>query len=376
MYQDGLISVTEYNYQSFLGSLLKPPPLPVPDQNTHYLLIKVMGGQPTFMGVMTDEKHTYQPTSKDNGHLVFIAVDMKQRKLKVSNSTEGFLLQDGNEIYANIEVKYRIDEVEKFWGIADEPLDVFTSQIVNAAADFFLNINSIDLIKNSYDVKQELEYAIQSNDLKLTKNSLERDIKNINLEGIKIGDVHAAIRLSQELKDYVRRQHGKLFSEDGKMDKARTRELDLTERQHIDDLINKDTTFGQWGLRQIIAELNFELLDNFYTEDWNTAMRRVFQAVEAKKQELLKSQQDARIERLTMRMQQAKELGLGADDMEAIRLKLTDQFLVQIDKDDDDTEVLPSNEELFKKIIGPPNNSNNRLSGNSHQQIGQTDVDN
>lgn len=369
MFRDKLIAISEYNYTSLLGSLLKPPPLPVPDQNTHYIIMKIAGSQPTFAGVMTDVKQTYQPTSKDNGKLLFVAVDMKYQTLRVSGPSGGFHLKDGHSIQSDFEVVYRITDVESFWGISGDPPQVLQSHVLKAATNYFLSISSEHLIQSSYNVKQGVEEEIHGGGLDFAKTGLESNIKEIDLSGISFIDVNATVSLSPELKEYLNRQHSKLYGADGKLDKARTRDLDLTERKQVDQLIDQDTTFGQWGLREVIMALDVKLLNNFYRENWNDAMQKVLEAVETRKRSIQEQQKDAEFEKLRKQMKQAKELGLGEDYMEDIRSRLADKFMDQIDDDREDND-LPSNEKLFTKLIGSPTNVANQLASEKQKQIG------
>jgi len=366
-FRDRLIAIQEYNYTTRFIMFPVPPQLPKADLDKHHIVLKITGGQPHIMGVITDRGSTYEPSSQDNGNLLFVTVQMKPQLMKIVSPTGGYQFGDGHHIDTEFRIRYRVEDAKLLWHASDDPLAEFQLKVIDRAKEYFLSIKSNLLISSSSELKQMLQQQLQDSELKLVKDNVQVSVKKIHVDGIELLDVNADMQLSQELRKHLQGIHQSIYGTGGLLDIVNRRKINNADRKQIDEMIDQDTTFPGYSLRQIIFEVDSELLENFYTESWTTAMRKVHTGIAKKKQEVMRKQDELEMERLEQYLQRAIRLNLGKMEIDQIRSTIAEKFLAMMNAEQDPQSY--SNERFFTVLIGPSSNSQRQIHGKTSQQL-------
>lgn len=316
-YQSKLISFQEYSFQSKWGGILRSlPAVPPADNDRHIVVLEIRGGQPSVRQVLQPPDGAIQFTSKDAEKLLLVFVEMRPQRMRIDTPAEGYTLGDGHQISATFDLSYRVVDAGEFWRAGRDPLATLETAIIDAARSFFLNTTSRFLVTSPSDIKRGAEQAVSRVSETLTrtaivvlKGDLEDDIQErCHIAGLKLLSVGAHVRLSDTLRELLRRTHDRIYGEGGAAD-----------RREIDLLIDTDPTFKPYSLRAVIMHLDVQLLENFYTSPWSEAMRRVSAKLAQKKEEYLRGRDEAEITKLERLIAAADEFGL--DEMDIKELK-------------------------------------------------------
>ncbi|MCB9078667.1 MAG: hypothetical protein H6631_13790 [Anaerolineaceae bacterium] len=204
-------------------------------------------------------------------------------------------------------------------------------------------------------MKQSAEQHIRETGLVVIKHDLEDNIRrNCEIAGIRVMSVNVDVILSKALSEHLQRVHNRLYSEGGTAD-----------RRRIDELIDYDTTFSPYSLREIIRFLDMGLLENFYTMEWSSAMRKVYDKLAEAKADYFKAQQESEINRLRKLIGTARDVGLDSENVEDLKEKLAQKLLAMADEEE--RSELPSDNQFLRFKLG--DNSAGRLTSGSRQQL-------
>lgn len=309
-YKSGVIKVQEYSFESRWGGLQKRlPSVPHADRNRHVVVMGVLGDQPIVKRVLTDPEHVFHTTTKDVDKLLFIFVEMRPDKFAIDKIEDGYHLGDGHRIDAKFTVAYKIKDAKEFWNGNRDPLGELETSVIDAATNFFLSISSHYLISNPGELKAALQEHIHNPETKIFKTDLENRISSsCSVAGIDLLKVIADVYMSESLRDYLKRIHDRIYGVGG-----------AAERSKVDQLIDSDTTFAPFKLREVIMHVDMTLLENFYSMEWGDAMRRVTEKVAEMKRNYVDSLQDIELIKFRKLKDMADELGL--DEMKQEDLK-------------------------------------------------------
>ncbi|MCP4119147.1 MAG: hypothetical protein GY737_27830 [Desulfobacteraceae bacterium] len=342
-YQAGLISFQEYSFRERVLGLIKTlPSVPRADEDRQIVVMEIKGNQPNILTVLKDPAHSIQLTTKDVDKLLFIFVEMRPHTLNIAESPEGYRLSDGHQINAQFSITYQVEDAKLFWKGHKDQLLEFERAILNAAKRFFLNTSSDLFIGFPADSKKSLENHIKEAEIGAVKHSLENDIyQNCTIAGIQIQKVIADVHIGQSLYEYLGRIHEKLYGRGG-----------VAERYKIDQIIDCDKTFAPHSLRAVINALDMRLLENFYREDWNVAMRKVTERLAEKKDEFMKSIEEKELDRMERLIDTAERLGLDDDDKKELKYKAAKNLLSMADNKANPHTI--SDQDYITTIIAPP----------------------
>nr|NJM03616.1 hypothetical protein [Desulfobacula sp.] len=321
-FQVGLISIQEYSFQKGLFGM-KLPSIPHADDDRHVVVMEIRGDRPNIFTVLRDPKQSIQITTKDVDKLLFIFVEMRPQTLVIESPIDGYKLCDGHRIDVKFTVKYQVKDAKVFWSSNKDPLTEFEITIINSAKNFFLNLSSNSLISNPSDIKQSLELNIHESKISEIKNNLEFSIgKTPPITGINLELVIADISIGDSLEKHLETIRNMLYGKGG-----------ILERKKIDQIINADTTFSPYNLREVINAIDIRLLEDFYSLSWSEAMRKVSEKVTEKKQEYMISVEQKEINKMQNVKNVADVLELDKMDKDSIKSKLADKLMAMIDKD-------------------------------------------
>lgn len=349
-YKAGLITTQEYKFITKLGGIYRAlPEIPRADTDKHIIVMELLGNQPNIYTALTDPRMTISPKTTDANRLLFIFVKIKPHILKIVPPQEKYQLGDGHQIGATFDITYRIADVEDFWRGAKDPIAVLEAAIINEAKNYFLSITSNYLVSSPADLKKTLEQHIQDTEIKIVKNNLEDSIREKCLiSGIEIIKVHADVQLSNTLNEHLKRLHDRIYGQGGTLDKLHSQKVVSDHRRHIDEMIDRDTTFSPYKLKDVIMTLDTGLLENFYTMEWGDAMRKVHDELSKQKKAYLADQKTARINDYRERLKIAQEVQL--DEMHIQDLK--DKLAKELTEDKEDSSQLFSNNHFLQLAIG------------------------
>jgi hypothetical protein len=256
-YQAGLIKFEECSMKLEYFGFKRTLDVPHADNDRHIIVMEIRGNQPTIRSILTQQNPSISLTSKDEGKLLFIFIEMRpQPPLKIETPAEGYRLGDGDQINSTFTVNYQVVDAEAFWKGGKDPLADFEAIIINAAKNFFLKVTGDFLINNPANSKKQLEQHVEQNlqetIIKIVKNDLESSIQqNCEIPGIKIVRVNADLQLSDLLKEHLERIRKVLYNLGG-----------VADRWKIDQLLERDPTFHPYNLLQVIMALDIRLREN------------------------------------------------------------------------------------------------------------------
>lgn len=362
-YQEGVIKTQEYSFKSRWGGLLRSlPPVPQANEDRHVVVIELRGNQPHIFTILKEPNHSISPTTRDADKLLFIFIEMKPRMLQIDAPPEGYTLGDGHHIRAKFELTYQVVDAKEFWQGSTDPLATLEKAVINEARDYFLGITSRYLIREQADLKKTVEQHIQETGVKVIKSKLENDIsKECVIPGIKLTRTYAQVYLSDTLSAYLKELHDQMYGESGKKRLG---------RQYIERMIDDDSTFAPYGLRQIIMALDTGLLENFHTMEWSAAMRKVHERLAEEKRKYMEAQENAERSRLKRLIATAQEVGLDEMDIEDLKGKLADKLLQSVDEKN---SQMPTNNEFLQQIIDPTSAAGQLSASEQRKLSDQTD---
>ena len=325
-FQAGLISFQEYSFKSKIFGMGRAlPSVPHADDDRHVVVMEIRGGQPNIFKVLKDKNETIHPTTKDVDKLLFVFIEMRPHTLIIDKTADGYRLSDGHRIDAKFIVTYRIKDATTFWRGNKDQLAEFEIAVTDAAKNFFLGLTSDYLISSPADLKQSLEKQIRETDMGVVKTKLEKSIytaafQSCTVAGIELQRVIADVFLSDYLRDHLRRMHDVLYGEGG-----------AAERWRIDKIIDCNTTFAPYKLRDVINTIDMRLLENFYTMKWSEAMRKVTERLAEKKEEYMMSVEHKELKMMHELINAAESLGLDPMDVESLKSKFAIKLLAKAD---------------------------------------------
>lgn len=354
-FKTGVIEdLEEYMYQVRFGGIFRTlPPLPQANDERHVIVIEVKGNQPSVFSVLTRPNHAISPTARDVDKLVFIFFSVKPQRITIPAPQEGYLLGDGQRIFANIELTICITDVEQFWGSDRDPVANLESQVVNEAKKYFSKLNSASLI-NALDISQrKLEQKIVDSQLSMIMDGLQAEIRQKIPNGIRIDQVNASITLTQQLQDFYDRRRAELLNRGGIMD-----------RNDVDTRIERDKTFAPHSLRALIMALDSRLLENFYSMPYGDAMRLVHETLARAKAAYLERRNNEEIERISKALDLAQRSGLSEMHIVTLQDKLAERLIGMVDSPNlSDSQ---SNQEYIRHLLS--DKQPNQLSDSSGQR--------
>ncbi len=314
-FKEELISLQEYSPQKkIIFSVL--PETPRADKYRNIVVIENQGDQPVIYTTLTMETQTVQLNSKKPGSYLFIFVEMRPQTLFVESPEDGFRLADGHKIGCTLRVRYQVKDAELFWDGGMDQLAELESSILNAEKNFFLKVNSNQLINEPAEIKQSLERHIKNTEIVLITNDLEKTILDkCQIDGVKVTEVQADVKLSESLESHLQRIHNRFYDEAG-----------LIDRFKINQLIEGDTTYSPYKLRDIIMAIDVKLLENFYTMSWSDAMSRLSEKL-AEKIEQHRSSEIIEIQKLKNIIDLAEDIRLDEMDIKDLKDKVSEKLL-------------------------------------------------
>jgi len=360
-YKSGLIELQEYSIETKLWGLQrKLPKVPHADYNRHVIVMEVIGEQPNLYTILTDPKHFLDLTTKHADNLLFIFVEMRPRGLTVRMPESGYQLGDGHTIQMNMGVSYKIIDVEAFWRGSRDPIENLEGSIINSSKNFFLGKFSNDLISSPGVLKQSLEQHVENSaGIIGVKNDLEKNVKNVHgVPGLQVMGVTADIKLSDSLQQHLNRLHERIFTPGGVLD-----------RQKIDQLIDKDTTYSPYSLRDVVRRIDMRLLENFYIKSWPEAMQLVAEKVTELKTEYQAAEleQDKKeLARYKTLLNEASEMGLEEEDKLDLKAKVAEKMHKLLENE---TSAKPMTDTQFiDSIVGSSVNTKRLISDDTGKQ--------
>lgn len=361
-YQAGLISFQEYSFRERVLGLIKTlPSVPRADDDRQIVVMEIKGDQPNILTVLKDPAHSIQPTTKDVDKLLFVFVEMRPHTLNIAEGPDGYRLSDGHQINAQFNITYQVEDAKLFWKGHKDQLLEFERAILNAAKRFFLNTSSDLFIGFPADSTESLENHIKKAEIGAVKHLLEDDIsQNCTIAGIQIQKVIADVHIGQSLYEYLERNHKKLYGKAG-----------VADRYKMDQIIDNDKTFAPHSLRSVINALDMRLLENFYMEDWNSAMCKVTERLAEKKEEFMKSIEEKELDRMEKLISTAERLGLDDEDKEQLRFKAAQSLLSMADNKANPHTI--SDQDYIATIVVP---FNHQLPDPQKKQLDPDDRDN
>lgn len=356
-YRDGLIAFREYKIETkWAGLRTVFPELPCADSENHIVVMDFKGGRHNIFSVLTKKEYGINLNTNNLSHFLFIFVKIKPRNLHISSPQKGYQLGDGHRVDAIVNIVYRIEDVESFWMVSDDPLATLEFSIIDEVKNYFLGITSEYLIRRPSESKNDLErhiyeHKVADSEIKRIKIKLEDQIKDkyhSNNSGVKIESIYAEIQLSETLSEHLNRLHDRIYSKNGILEKSYSLQGESLQRKQIDQQIDNDTTFAPYNLRNIIMVLDTGLLENFYNISWSLAMQKVHDELKRQKNSYLSDQRRAKIDGIRELLQIAREEEFDQIEIE----KLKDKLIVEMSKDHAESGKLFTDRQFLELAVG------------------------
>jgi hypothetical protein len=370
-YKAGLITTQEYKFITRLGGIYRTlSEIPHADSDKHIIVMELLGNQPNISTVLTDPRMTINPKTTDANKLLFIFVEMKPHILRIFPPQEKYRLGEGHQIEATFDLTYRVANAEDFWRGAKDPVAVLEAAVINEAKNYFLSITSHYLVSSPADLKKTLEQHIQDTEIKIVKNSLEDSIREkCVISGIEVMKVHADVQLSGTLNEHLKKIHDSTYGPDGTLIKRRSQKEVSDNRKYIDGMIDSDTTFSPYKLRNVIMVLDTGLLENFYIMEWSNAMQKVHDELSRQKKDYLTTHKadKARINEIRENLKIAREEELDEMYIQDLKEKLSKELA----KDKEYSSEVFSNNHFLQLAIGSISSAG-QLTSTTPKQISST----
>ncbi|MFN8494536.1 MAG: hypothetical protein U0350_43445 [Caldilineaceae bacterium] len=325
-------------------------PIPYADDEKHFIVLEMVKDEPQRTVILTDPQERFKLASKKCDRILLIRVALGADTLAIA--ARPYKLGNGYELDAAFKLLFQVNDTKQLWLAHkdQDPLKALDSAIQECATNFFGDLTSDDLLGQPLDLLETMRQSTNQYGLKRVRQQVEEEAQRIQIAGLKLLSVTAILALSQGLADHLKTLYTQFYAPGNVLEQVQKKRVDHAQRQAVNALLDKDTTFAPHNLRMVILGLDTNLFEQFYTNDWKTAMDAVHKTLDEKYKAYVELQRTGEIKHLQKWSEAANQFaGLKDDALRKWQQVFLDKML-ESRKNQEDWKQ-PSVQEFLRSLI-------------------------
>lgn len=280
---------------------------------------------------------------------------------------------DGGQICVNFQLRCQLQDAVQLWKASkaienalqsgqltkdtvNDAIQTFVAErFARYTRKFFQNTTIAYLMNSATDMIQSFQQlSTRATAYQRLEDELERGVRKIPVDGLTILAVDAEIDWRNFEHEALTQQQAQIPTDSDVFKKIVERQNQYTQRQHINFLLDSDTTFAPYNLRHLIMALEPKLLEEFYTApSWDEAMQAVYGAIAEKKKERL-AEKDKELARLRKAIEDAQAVKMRDDELRRLQTLFVDTVIEQ--RATRQSLQSTSSQVLLQELLGPAQN--------------------
>jgi hypothetical protein len=239
-----LLAAKEYRYRRHWRGMLRTlPPPPQPAAQEHLIVLDLHNGAPLLRQVLSSTSDKATLTSQDVNNVVLVYLSKDPVIFRLTATPNEYQLADGC-VTAELDIEIKVTDARTFWESGDDPLRLIEAHIEARARAYFRTIACADFIATKVAPRDGVIDFTPPLCFDKVIAGLKSALCQVCINGVTIRELTVQITFPKS-------------------------------KAWIDLLLTNDYTFFPYHLGHVIETLDGDLTNNFYTDEYDVALRKV-----------------------------------------------------------------------------------------------------